>query len=241
MSTKRTELEEHLDALATGGADLDAIYAELARVGEITAEEYEALPRDGAGRIIIATADELVATSDAEVVSGTRGYFNIRDRAAGDPAAAFTLAEWALRRYRAALAEVAEVDEAAAWRQAQVEAWRAKESQKATRTAEFFEGVLDQYMSDFASEERSVVLPGGKLKLIKQRENIEWDEPGATAWALAQDDVDDLAPRKLSRSAVKARLAKISNEGAVTDDGEAVAFVRMVPPAMRDKFSVELT
>jgi hypothetical protein len=96
-------------------------------------------------------------------------------------------------------------------------------------------------MQDVGGDERTVSLPGGKLKLTKCRETLEWDEPAALAWASEQEDADTLAPRKLSRSAAKSALCKVTGDGAVTADGEHVTFVRVVPPAQPDKFSVELS
>lgn len=231
-SDAQAELETYVDGLVAAGYGLDAITDEIERLAALTDDEFAALPRDGAGRITMDSAPQ---------TPGARTYFNIRDKVDGDATAAQRLAEWALGKYRKASERINDVNAAAAARIADIEQWRQGALKGAERETDFFEGVLDQYHQDFGAGERSVALPGGKLKLTKQRDTIEWDEPAALAWALAQDDVDKLAPRKLSRSATKERLDNITADGAVTADGETVEFVRMVPPAMRDKFSVELT
>ena len=228
----QTELEDYVSGLAEAGFGLGAITAEIERIAAMSDEEYAALPRDGSGRIVMDAAAEQ---------PGARGYFNIRDRAAGDPQAAQRLAEWALGKVRRARERIAAVNTAAAERVSDIEAWRQEQLRTAEREDEFFIGVLDQYHADFSAGERTVKLPGGKLKLTKQRETVEWDDPAALAWALQQDNVDALAPRKLIRSAVKDGLANIGADGATTEYGEPVGFVRMVPPAQADKFTVELS
>lgn len=231
MSAQR-ELEDYVAGLAEAGFNLDIITAEIERIAAMSDDEYAALPRDGSGRIVMDAATEQ---------PGARSYFNIRDRAAGDPMAAQRLAEWALGKVRRARERIAAVNTAAAERVSDIEAWRQEQLRVAEREDEFFVGVLDQYQQDFAEGERTVKLPGGKLKLTKQRDTIKWDDEGALGWACGQDDVDDLAPRKLSRSAVKARLTEHDSGFFVTDAGELVSWVQMVPPAQADKFTVELS
>lgn len=236
MSTARdmTEsLEAYVDDLVASGYGLDAITDELERLAALTDEEFAALPRDGSGRITLDQGES--------AAPGARPYFNIRDRAQGNATAAQRIAEWALGKVRKARERLAAVDATAAARIADIEAWRQSQLKGATREDEFFTGVLDQYHADFADGERTITLPGGKLKLTKNRDTIAWEEAAALAWAAAQPDADRLAPRKLARSVVKDTLTKRADGTFCTADGEHVEWVRMVPPAAPDTFSVELS
>lgn len=234
LTDAQAELESYVEGLAEAGYSLDAITAEVERIAAMSDDEYAALQRDGSGRITIDATDEAQAP-------GHRSYFNIRDRAQGDPAAAQRLAEWALAKYRKAQERIAAVNEAAAARLADIEAWRTVEVAKAERETEFFTGVLDQYHSDFAEGERTIKLVGGRLKLTKQVDVKQWDEKAALAWAREQTDADTLAPRSISKSAINDVLTKRDDGTFQTKAGAAVTFLRMVPPATRDRFSVELT
>lgn len=231
-ATKQAELEEYLQEIITEGADLDEIAALVDAITSMVAEQN--VPVDDFGRPLLPVD---------QTVTGKRNFFNLRDRAAGDPAKAQDLATWALARYRKAMEQVKATDEAAARQQAMIEAWRQEQTKKAQAEAAFFEGVLDQYREDFAAGEKTVKLPGGALKLTKNRSTISWDEDTAKQWALQQADrVDDYCPRGFSKSAVKADLTK-RDDGtyALTDTGEIVEFVKDVEPAVPYSFKVELS
>lgn len=224
-STAQETMERWVDEQVAAGADLSDIIAALEAMDE-TAEV------DDQGRPMIA---------EPEAEGRTRKYFNIRDRANGDPIAAKNLAQWALNRYRKSLAKIAEVNAVAAQQMAQIEAWRDAEAKKIERDSQFFAGVLDQYREDFAPDERSVALIGGKLKLTKNRARISWQDDQAREWALTQPNVDDLCPRSLSKAAVKSLLERRKDGSYVlAETGEVVDFVCDVEPADRDSFSVEL-
>jgi len=239
MTTARTDaqiqLEEHMDALVAGGAGLDEILAELDRLGLV---EGDNAPQDDAGRPVVA-----VDCPDEAQSAGARPYFNIRDRAAGNPVAARELAEWALRQYRKAMTAKGDADEAAARQVAMIEAWRAGQVAKADRDAAFFEGLLDQYQEDFGCGERTLKLIGGALKLKKNKRLIYWQEDRAKQWAMAQTDkVDDLCPRGFAKSAVKSLLTKRPDGSYIlTETGEVVDWVKDVDPPTADTFTVELT
>ena len=223
MAALEQQLEAHLDALIADGAGLDDIAAELERLGLVAADELQVDDND---RPVIADGS-------------SRGYFNLRDRADGDPQRARDLAEWAIRQYRKAQQAAADANATAARHIEQIERWRKAETEKADRSSSFFEGVLERCMDDFGGGERSVKLIGGALKLRKNSTRISWDEPAALAWAMQQPNADDLAPRTLSKSAVKGELTK--RDMAYYDgDGQPVEFVHDEPPAQPDSFRVEL-
>lgn len=238
VAAKTAELEEYLQEAITEGADLDAIEAMIAAFVQAQGDETAPPPADDFGRPILDMSPD-----GTPPPAGQRHYFNIRDKAEGDPNRAADLAAWAIRRYRAAQDTIGSVNKAAARQIAMIEAWRKDQAKHAEAEASFFEGVLDQYHSDFANGETKVALPGGTLKLQKNRRTISWDEAAAKDWALQQiGRVDDYCPRGFSKSAVKADLAK-RDDGTytLTETGEIVEFVRDVEPAVPFTFKVELT
>lgn len=232
LATKQAELEEYLQERITDGADLE----EIANLVEAFANQVaqDEMPVDDFGRPLLPVE---------QTATGKRNFFNIRDRADGDPNKAQDLATWALARYRKAMEQIKSTDEAAARQQAMIDAWRQEQLKKAEAEAAFFEGVLDQYREDFAPTEKTVKLPGGALKLTKNRALISWDEEAAKQWALAQADrVDDYCPRGFSKSAVKGDLTKRADGTyALTETGEIVEFVKDLEPAVPFSFKVELT
>lgn len=228
----RQQLEEHLDQIIAQGADLDDILLALEQSGALDdTKEAPHPPTDDLGRILL---------PETAPASG-RSYFNIRDRAAGDPQKARDLAEWALRQYRKALEQRNAANEAADRQIAMIEDWRKRQTEIANKNLSFFEGVLDQYREDFFPGEKRVDLIGGKLKLTKNRSLISWQEDLAREWALQQPNVDELAPRSLSKAAVKALLQKRPDGSyVVAETGEVVEFVRDVPPPIAETFKVEI-
>lgn len=226
------QLEEHLDSIIAKGAGLDDIMAALEASGALddtgTAPQADT---DDLGRVLL---PETSPTS-------SRHYFNIRDRADGDPTKAQDLAQWALRQYRKALEQRNAAVEAASRQIAMVEAWRQQQTDAADKQLSFFEGVLDQYREDFCPDEKTVKLIGGKLKVTKNCRLISWQEDLAKAWALQQVNVDDLCPRGFSKSAVKSLLTKQGDGSYVlSDTGETVEFVRDVDPPLAETFKVEV-
>lgn len=213
MSSAQEQLEAWVDEQIAAGADVADVIAALEAMDAGEADE-----------------------THAATVSG----FRIKHRAGGDPVAAGRLAQWALNKYRRAAKRMAEVDAIAAAQVAQVEAWRKHEAQKTQGTMDFFGGVLHDYHDDFAPDEKTLPLVGGKLKVRKNRDVISWQDDLARQWALQQPNVDDLAPRAISRSAIKSGLTKREDGSYVTADGEVVDFVHDVPPQEPTSFSVEL-
>lgn len=214
------ELEQWVDDRIAAGADVADVIAAL-----------EALDASGGE-----TQDE----AQTEQHKATLGGFRIKDRAA-DPVAARNLAQWALGKYRRAITAQDEVNAFVDAQKAQIEEYRKAQCEKHEKSAAFFASVLDQYQADFGGGERTVKLIGGALKLTKNRVAISWQNDLAEAWALAQPDVDELAPRKWSKAAVKSRL--ISREDGsfiLADSGEVVDFVCNVEPEERDSFKVVL-
>lgn len=223
MAAAEDMVINHLNALIEQGCDLEDIAEEIERLGLMPDDEVET---DGWGR------PQLPAET-------SRGYFNIRDKAEGDPDKARKIAEWALRKRSAALKQADEAQEAADWQIAQIRAWMEKQKTSVERKVRFFEGLLYEFMGDFHPGEQKVELVGGTLRFAKNRTSICWDEPAALAWAQEQEDVDRYAPRKLSRSAVKDDLEKKGLAYALKGSGEVVEFVREVEPDTPFTFKVE--
>jgi hypothetical protein len=165
-----------------------------------------------------------------ETAAHVRGYWNIRDASGDDPQHARNLAEWACRKHQEAEDAIAAVVDAADAQVAQVRAWQTAQVAKHERKAEWFVGVLDLYQQDFAPEDKTTKLVAGQIVRRAMPPCKSTDEAAALQWALAQEDVDALAPRKLSLSSVNKRLSKQADGSYVdADTGETVEFMREVP------------
>jgi hypothetical protein len=212
VSETTEQLETQLADMIAAGADLDEIAAAIAAASSETPME------DDEGRPMVPDA------------TSSRGYWSIRDRANGDPAAARDLAEWALAKYLEAQDEMTADEEAFDRERQRIQERLKKLAAKYQRTMDFFAGVLEQYADDYAPGEKAVSLLHGTLRRRKNRKLVAWSEEAALAWALRQAEVDDLAPRRLSKSSVKAHLAAT---------GEVVEFITEVDPPTPYTFVVE--
>jgi len=212
VSETTEQLETQLADMIAAGADLDEIAAAIAAASSETPME------DDEGRPMVPDA------------SSSRGYWNIRDRANGDPAVARDLAEWAAAKYLQAQNALTADQEACDREMQRLQERMAKLRQRHQRTIDFLAGVLEEYADDYAPGTRSVSLLHGTLRLRKNRRLVSWSEEAAMAWALRQAEVDDLAPRRLSKSSVKAHLAAT---------GEVVEFITEVDPPTPYTFVVE--
>ena len=220
MSNTAEQLTEHLNALIEQGADMDALLAALeAYPTEAPAADEQAKPpADDMGRPAI------------DYTEHARGFWNIRDAAGDDPKQARNLAEWACRRHKAALDAIADVQAAADEKVAQIREWQAALTKKHERDVAFFESQLDLYQQDFCADEKTTKLVDGTIERRAMPDIEHKDEEAALAYALAQADVDTLAPRRLSLSALKARL-KAQKDGSFidTETGETVTFISKAP------------
>lgn len=208
-----TELETQLADMIAAGADLDEIAAAIA-----AASAGDAAMADDEGR-------PQVPDTGSE-----RGYWNIRDRAAGDPARARDLAEWAIAKHAEAEDRLTADQEACDREMQRLQERMAKLRTRHERTISFFAGVLEQYADDYAPREKSVAMLHGTLRRRKNRTTVSWDEAAALAWAASQPEADELAPRRLAKAAVNAYLR---------DSGEVVEFRREVEPPTPYTFVVE--
>jgi len=221
--TTNEQLEQTLEEMIAAGAGLQELEEALMAAG-VTEEGTE--PMDDQGRPVLPNASP-------------RGYYNIRDHAMGDPLKATELAEWAIRKYKTVAHQETWVHDHASAQIAQIKEWEQQQTARLERQRKFWEGVLDQYMQDFHAGSKRVDLIHGTLRLKKCRATISWDEEAALRWALQQERVDDFAPRKISKSAIKAVLTKSGLQYVVSDTGEVVEFVRDVEPAQEYEFDVE--
>lgn len=170
-----------------------------------------------------------------------RRYWNIRDVVGGVAEKAWDLVNWALWRHNQALKTIEQAQLKADLQRLQIQHWQEHEQRAAKRTVQYFEGVLYQARLDFYPGNETVTFPNGKLCMTKQRAKIRWDEDAALVWAAGRPDVDDLAPRKLSRSATKAVLVKMKTGGmyVLADTGEVVTFVEDVAPDPPYEFEIK--
>ena len=220
------EMEQHLQALLDAGAGLEDLEAELERLGLLD-EETVTVDDDGTLRLWL---DETTTE---------RGYWNIRDHVAGDPQAARSLAEWVLRKRAKARKALAEAQEAYDRNLAQMKLWLKRFEAEVARTVAFAEATLAEYMLDFHEGEKALaMIAAEKLRWTKERDRIQWDEPGALAWAEEREDVDAIAPRSLKKSEAKARLEKKGREYYDADTGEKVAFVHDEAPEREQRFEI---
>ena len=169
-------------------------------------------------------------------------YFNIWDEATKRGVPAEDLAEWALMKRSAAIAEGDHVSEHAEALMAKVMAYRDKALKGVDQEIAFLERVLDQYAQDAGllwDMPGKITLVNGILQRTKQCARIEWEEEAALRWAAARADVDTIAPRKLSRSATKAALIHRGMTFADEKTGEVVGFVKMVAPDAPTAFSIK--
>ena len=225
MMAANAELLAHLNQIIEEGAGLDEIMAAL---DAAPAAEDVSAPTDDMGRPAV------------DVAAHARGYWNIRDASGDSTKQAQDLAEWACRKHKEAEDAIAEVQEAADRQVAQVRAWQAEQTRKHERRAQWFESVLDLYQQDFAPDEKTTKLVAGQIVRRSMPPCKSTDEAAALAWALAQEDADALAPRKLSLSAVNGRLRKQADGTyADTDTGEVVAFMRETPNPVPYKLTVK--
>lgn len=214
ITETETTLETQLADMIAAGADLDEIAAAIA-----AATAGDAAMADDEGRPQVPDAS-----------SSERGYWNIRDRAAGDPARARDLAEWAIAKHHEAEDRLAADQEACDREMQRLQERMAKLRTRHERTISFFAGVLEQYADDYAPREKSVAMLNGTLRRRKNRALVSWDEKAALAWAVGQPEADELAPRVLAKAAVNAYLR---------ESGAVVEFRREVEPPTPYTFVVE--
>jgi predicted transcriptional regulator len=198
------------------GAGLDEIMAALDAQSQLqnSGEEPQAIEADDMGRPTVSTAHP-------------RGYWNIRDVSGDDAQKARNLAEWACRKHQEADDAIAAVVEAADAQVAQVRAWQQEQTRKHERRAEWFVGVLDLYQQDFAPEEKTTKLVAGKIVRRDMPPCKSTNEAECLEWALAREDVDALAPRRLALGEVNKCLKKQADGSyADADTGEVVPFMR---------------
>jgi len=222
------QLIAHLDEMIEQGAGLDEL---LAAVDAIGTEGEQPSPTDDMGRPTVGVP---------EPGEHKRSYWNIRDKADGDPALARDLAEWACRKHQEAEDAIAEIVEAADAQVARIREWQAGLTRKHQRRVEFFEGVLDLYQQDFAPEEKTTKLVGGQIVRRAMPPCKSTNEVECLEWALAREDVDALAPRRLALSEVNKRLKK-QPDGTYADaeTGEVVSFMRETPNPIPYKVTVK--
>ena len=223
---REVEMEQHLQEFLDAGAGLEDLEAELERLG-LYDDETVTVDDDGTLRL---WQDESASE---------RSYFNIRDRAAGDPTKARDLAEWVLRKRAKARKALAEAQAAYDRNLAQLKLWLERYQKEAARTDAFAEATLAEYMTDFHEGEKTLpMIAVPKLRWTKERDRIKWDEPGALAWAEEREDVDEVAPRSLKTSEAKARLEKKGREYFDADTGERVEFVWDEAPERAVRFEI---
>jgi len=222
-------LEEEVALALAGGADLEDVLRILDARGELPPD---AETPDGLDRGVVPVENPL---SD-------RGYWNIRDAAAEKGVGPEDLAEWALMKRAAALAENQRVRDHAEAMMAKIAVYLDTQTKQTERRIAWFEGVLEQFAEDAGlppDTPGKMAFVNGTLQRTKQRERIEWEDEAALRWAATRADVDTLAPRKLSRSATKAALIHRGMTFADEKTGEVVGFVKMVAPDAPTSFSVK--
>jgi len=223
-------LEEEVALALAGGADLEDVLDIIRSRGAVEAD-----PEDGYGR-------DIVPVGKGRYPGSSRMYFNIWDEATKRGVPAEDLAEWALMKRSAAIAEGDHVREHAEALMAKVVAYRDKALKGADQEIAFFERVLDQYAEDAGlppDTPGKMAFVNGTLQRTKQRERIEWEDEAALNWAATRADVDTLAPRKLNRSATKAALIHRGMSFADGKTGELVGFVKIVAPDAPTAFSIK--
>lgn len=226
----QAQLIAHLDEMIEQGAGLDELLAavDAQAAPQDPGEEPQAIETDDMGRPTV------------EAVAYSRHYWNIRDAVDGDPARARDMAEWACRKHQEAEDAIAEVQEAADAQVARIREWQAGLTKKHQHRVEFFVGVLDLYQQDFAPDEKTTKLVAGQVVRRAMPPCKSTNEAEALEWALAREDVDALAPRRLSLSEVNKRLKKQADGSyADTDTGEVVSFMRETPNPIPYKVTVK--
>ena len=224
---REVEMEQHLQEFLDAGAGLEDLEAELERLGLL---DEETVTTDADGTLHLWLEEE---------TGSDRGWWNIRDVAAGDPTKARDLAEWVLRKRGKARKALAEAQAAYDRNLAQLKLWLERYQKEAARTDAFAEATLAEYMTDFHEGEKTLpMIAVPKLRWTKERDHIKWDEPGALAWAEEREDVDEVAPRSLKKSEAKARLEKRGQDYFDGDTGERVAFVWDEAPDQPMRFEI---
>lgn len=174
-----------------------------------------------------------------EAADFPRGYWNIRDKAEGNPVAARDLAEWAMRKHQANEDAIAEVQATADRQRAQIAEWEQKQTRKLEREVDFFEFLLDEYQRDFHTDEKTTSLIGGKIKRRAMPPVTERNEEAALAWALERGD-ETLLKYSVNLAALKQRLEKQA-DGTFkdADTGEVVPWQHEVPNPIPYRLTIE--
>jgi hypothetical protein len=223
VDARQASLEEDLNRFLAEGAGLEDL------------EEY--LEKRGLYDEQTGPAERLFVDEDEAAPESDRAYFNIRDRAAQTGSTPQALAEWVLRKRREKWKAFVEAKKVYDQQKDQLDKWLAKFQVEFLRFDGFAHFVLNEYTQDFHAGEARVDLIEAPLRHRKNSDVEEFDEAGAMAWAAKRKDRAKLAPRVLSRSAVKAVLTYKDGKW-VDEDGVVVPFLRKVPPATPTKFEI---
>lgn len=218
----RDSLELQMELAIADGADIADLQALLT---ERLGIEFD----DDGNPVLVAQED--ISETDEEGIPQVKHFRTITDRAGGDPQKALEIVEWMLTLRKSALDKAAQVKEHAAHQRAQIDDWEMRETKRVTGRLGWIDWLLQWHLRETCpnpKDEISVV--AGRVRWAKQRSHIEWDETAALEACLQRDDVDEVAPRKLAKAALKAKLTKRDGRYYDADTGECVAFVVDVEP-----------
>ena len=172
-----------------------------------------------------------------EVREVAAGEVSINRWSGGNPVIAKEIAERHAEK-RARLLVQQKLNEAAYQAQiAKWDEWMAAEEERLGKRIAFIDHLLELYAHDFHPDEKTVRLPSAELKRRTNRDRIEWTLDDAVRYQ--QERWPEDLTLKLNKSALKDRLKRQADGSFVdAETGEIVEFVREVPPAEAESFTV---
>lgn len=152
---------------------------------------------------------------------------SILSRANGDRVLAQQKVERYLARRKLIVKQLAEDTQALKQRIERAQSLLTEKENKARRILDSIDYFLIEYREEaYVGVEGTIKFEGGELRRDKNRDHIEWDEPRAVRWALAQDNPEELLT--VRKSEIKAHVGR-RGQNYVDENGEVVDFVRDVP------------
>lgn len=215
-------LEYQMEMAVADRASIEDLQALLTEIAGVQFDE--------AGKPIIVEQED-IATVDEEGIPQVKHLRTIMDRANGDAQVALEIVEWLLSLRASAYGKAAQVAEHAAHQREQIDAWQEKETKRVTGRVGWIDWLLESHLRETCPNPKDEInVVNGRVRWAKQRNHIEWNEEAALDACLLRPDVDEVAPRKLSKSALKSKLTKSGLRYVDADSGEVVEYVEDVEP-----------
>ena len=225
----KTDLEQFMEEAIAAGADIEDLQAIL--------EDRALVVPDEDGSLVVQAVDD-----GEEAPAQRKRLTSIEERTGGDKQKARGLAEWLLSKRRSIAAALKEDEALAKWQKEEIDRWVAVRREKAGRKLQWYDHLLNAYMAWVAPDENKLQLLNGVLEQTKQRAKKVWDESKALAWVtktFSGADLEELAPRAISKSTIGNALTKKGNRYYNSETGEEVDFVWEEAPVVERVFEVK--